>query len=272
MLTRSKGHTAIGAAAHLAGERLTDRRTGRVYDFAYKSPHVVYAEILLPEGAAAFMRDRATLWQYVERIEDGHSRSRDAQLARDVNLALPRELSRAANIVLARSFVLAEFVALGMVCDFAIHEQLSATDGLIQPHLHGLLSLRQCTPEGFGRKVRAWGSRALFNAWREHWAAYVNAALAWAGMPERVDHRSLKAQGIDREPRRYLRRAEWERERRGLAPRSTRGVAQEAALPSFIPRKGHSIIPAYARMQARIAVLRAYALIRFGNPGDDENG
>ena len=181
-----------------------------MYDFAYKSRHVVHAEILLPEGAPAFMRERGALWEYLERIEDGHSRCRDAQIARDVNLALPRELSRAANIVLARSFLLAEFVALGMVCDFAIHEQVSVTDGLTQPHVHGLVALRSCTPEGFGRKVRAWGDRALFDAWRAHWAAYVNAALAWAGTPERVDHRSLKAQGIEREPQRYLRRAAWE--------------------------------------------------------------
>ena len=207
----------VAVAAHNAAERLTDRRTGRVYDFAYKRPHVVHDDILLPEGAPVFMRDRGALWEYVERLEDGHSRCRDAQLARDVNLALPRELSRAANIVLARSFLLAEFVALGMVCNFAIHEQVSATDGLVQPHVHALLSLREVTPEGFGRKVRTWGSRALFNAWREHWAAYVNAGLAWAGVAERVSHLSLEAQGIEREPRRYLRRAEWERERRGLA-------------------------------------------------------
>ena len=187
-----------------------------MYDFAYKAPHVVHAEILLPEGAPVFMRDRAALWESVERLEDGHSRYRDAQLAREVNLALPRELSRAANIVLARSFLLAEFVALGMVCDFAIHEQVSVTDGLTQPHVHGLLSLRECTPGGFGRKVRTWGSRALFNAWRAHWAAYVNIGLAWAGVAERVDHRSLRAQGIEREARRYLRRAAWEREQRGL--------------------------------------------------------
>lgn len=68
----------------------------------------------------------------------------------------------------ARSFLLAEFVALGMVCDFAIHEQVSATDGLVQPHVHALLTLRTITPQGFGRKIRAWGSRALFNTWREH--------------------------------------------------------------------------------------------------------
>ena len=111
-----------------------------------KRPHVVHAEILLPEGAAAFMRERGALWQYVEDIEDGHSRSRDAQLAREVNLALPRELSRAANLVLARSFLLAEFVALGMVCDFAIHEQVSVTDGLVQPHIHALVTLRHARP------------------------------------------------------------------------------------------------------------------------------
>ena len=75
----------------------------------------------------------------------------------------------------------------------------------MQPHVHGLFTLRECTPEGFGRKVRAWGSRALFNAWREHWAAYVNTALAWAGTFERVSHLSLKAQGIEREPSQYLR-------------------------------------------------------------------
>jgi ATP-dependent exoDNAse (exonuclease V) alpha subunit len=213
----SEGHNAIGAAAHQAGERLIDVRTGRVYDFRDKSPHIVHTEILLPEGAPAFMRDRATLWQYVEHIEDEHTRYQQAQLARDVNLALPRELPRAARLILARSFLLAEFVALGMVCDFAIHEQVSATDGLIQPHVHALLTLRAITPQGFGRKVRAWSSRALFNTWRAHWAAYVNAALKWAGVFERVDHRSLKAQGIDREPRRYLRHAAWEMERRGLA-------------------------------------------------------
>jgi ATP-dependent exoDNAse (exonuclease V) alpha subunit len=191
-------------------------RTRRVYDFRYKSPHVVHAEILLPAGAPPFLRDRATLWQYVEQIEDRHTRFRDAQLARDVNLALPRELPRAARLVLARSFLLAEFVALGMVCDFAIHEQVSPTDNKIQPHLHGLLAMRLITPEGFGRKMREWGSRALFNTWRAHWAAYVNAGLAWHGAPERVNHRSLKAQNIDRQPTRYLRRADWERERRGV--------------------------------------------------------
>jgi hypothetical protein len=106
-----------------------------------------------------------------------------------------------------------------MVCDFAIHAQVSATDGLRQPHVHGLLTLREVTPEGFGRKVRAWGSRALFNAWRAQWAAYVNVALAWAGVPERVDHRSLKAQQIDREPTRHLGRAAWEMEQRGLTTR-----------------------------------------------------
>ena len=208
VLSRTKKHNVVGAAAHQAGERLVDRRTGKVYDFAYKSPHVVHTEVLLPEGAAAWMRDRLTLWNAVERIEDGHTRRETAQLAREVVLTLPRELPRAANIILAQVFCSAEFVARGMVCDFAIHEQ-RASDGLIQPHVHGLLALREVTPQGFGRKVRAWGSRELLTVWRERWASYVNVALAWSGVPERVDHRTLKARGIAREPTRYRGRVRW---------------------------------------------------------------
>jgi hypothetical protein len=93
-------------------------------------------------------------------------------------------------------------------------------DHKIQPHVHMLLSTREVNAGGFGKKVRAWGSRALFNTWREAWAAHVNAALERAGVAERVDHRSLKAQGIDREPVPHIGRAAWEMERRGLDTRS----------------------------------------------------
>jgi ATP-dependent exoDNAse (exonuclease V) alpha subunit len=234
VLTRTQGHNVVGASAHQAGERFTDLRTGRVYDFAYNRPHVVYAEIMLPEGAPSRFHERMVLWNEVERIEDGNTRYETAQLARDFDLALPRELPRAANIVLARSFCLAEFVARGMVCDLALHEQISTTDGRMQPHVHALLGMREVTPEGFGRKVRAWGSRALFNAWRERWAAYVNTALAWARVPERVDHRSLKAQGIDREPTRHLGRVAWDMEQRGIATRRGAQGREHCPRPVFL--------------------------------------
>jgi hypothetical protein len=218
ILTRSKGHAIIGAAAHQAGERLTDIRTGQVYDFSRKE-HVVHAEIVLPDGVPVWMRDRALLWNEIERIEDRNTRYDTAQLARDIDLALPRELSRPARLALLRGFALEQFAWRGMVCDFAIHEPVSDVDMQIQPHGHLLLVMREVTAEGFGKKVRAWGSRTLFNAWRERWAWHVNAALERAGFAERVDHRSLKAQGIDREPMPHIGRAAWETEQRGVVTR-----------------------------------------------------
>jgi ATP-dependent exoDNAse (exonuclease V) alpha subunit len=220
VLTRSKGHAAVGAAAHQAGERLTDVRTGKVYDFSRK-PHVVHAEILLPEGTPAWMRDRgrAAIWNEVERCEDRSTRYDTAQIAREGDIALPRELSALARLVLIRLFAREQFVQRGMVCDFAIHEPVSEGDGLVQAHAHLLLTMRQLTPQGFGKKVRDWGSRVMFNAWREAWAEHVNAALERAGIAARIDHRSLKAQHIAREPAPHIGRTAWEMEQRGRVTR-----------------------------------------------------
>ena len=121
-----------------------------------------------------------------------------------------------ARLVLIRACARAQFVARGMVCDIGIHEPVSELDGQVQPHAHLLLTLRAVTPQGFGKKVRAWGSRAVCNAWRAAWAEQVNMALARAGVAERADHRSLKAQGLDREPVPHIGRAAWEMEQRGL--------------------------------------------------------
>jgi len=89
-------------------------------------------------------------------------------------------------------------------------------DHEVQPHAHLLLTLREVTPEGFGNKVREWNSRALLQEWREQWAEAVNEALERAGVAERVDHRTLVAQGIDREPEPKLGAAAQAMERRGI--------------------------------------------------------
>src|SRR5215813_10205001 len=100
VLTRSEGDAAVGAA-HQAGERLTEVRTGKVYDFSRK-PYVVHTEILLPEAAPVWMRDRnrEAIWNEAERCEDRSTRYDTAQLARDIDIALPRELSALARLVL----------------------------------------------------------------------------------------------------------------------------------------------------------------------------
>src|SRR5487761_211334 len=116
MVKRSEGRSAVGAAAYRAGSRLTDERTGYTYDYTDK-PGVAHAEIIAPEGAASWVYDRARLWNTVEESE----RRKDAQVAREIEIALPVELSKDQQVELMRDFVRRTFVAKGMVADFAIH-------------------------------------------------------------------------------------------------------------------------------------------------------
>jgi ATP-dependent exoDNAse (exonuclease V) alpha subunit len=193
---RSGGHSATHAAAYRSGERLTDTRTGKTFDYGRKQG-IVHAEILAPSEAPSWVQDRAQLWNAVELTE----KRKDAQLAREIELSLPRELSPAQRLELVRSFVREQFVNRGMVADIALHCP-KASDGKDQPHAHIMLTLRPLKPDGsgFGNKERAWNDHALLEHWREQWAMAVNHALADADSAERIDHRTLKAQGIARVP------------------------------------------------------------------------
>lgn len=216
IISRGAGGNAVGAAAYASGERLEDERTGKVYDFSAKSD-VVYSELLLPESAPEWMEDRAVLWNAVEAREDRSTRPQTAQLAREIEASLPRELSQEERRALAHDFVQETFVARGMWADLHVHEPVSARDGQVQPHMHVLLGLREVIPDGFGNKVREWNDRALLADWREHWAERTNAALAEAGIEARVDHRSLVEQGIDRAPQPKIGPGAMAMERRGIA-------------------------------------------------------
>ena len=113
---RGRTFSAVAAAAYRAASELQDERLGRAHDFTNKAG-VVHSEILLPEGAPARLSDRATLWNEVEASE----KRKDAQLAREIEFALPRELSQAEAIRLARDFVAEQFVARGMIADLNVH-------------------------------------------------------------------------------------------------------------------------------------------------------
>ena len=194
VIGRSTGRSATGAAAYRAAARIMDERTGLTRDYTRKSG-VLHTEILAPENAPGWTQDRAKLWNAIERIE----KRKDAQLCREILLNLPHELTREQQIELVRQFVEAEFVRRGMVADIAVHAPHRKGDDR-NTHAHVMLSMREITPEGFGPKVRDWNSPELLEHWREEWAHYQNRALERAGRDERVDHRSLEARGIDREP------------------------------------------------------------------------
>jgi Ti-type conjugative transfer relaxase TraA len=215
LISRATGRSVVAAAAYRAAERLQDERLGRAHDFTAKAG-VVHREVMLPEGAPAAWSDRATLWNAVEAAE----KRKDAQLAREVEIALPREFSRSEGIALARDFARQAFVARGMVADVCVHWPPGA-NGEAKPHAHILLTTRrvEAGQEGgegrFGAKAREWNATELLQGWRERWAELANARLAELGHEARIDHRSHAAQGIGLEPQHKVGPAGQRRAERG---------------------------------------------------------
>lgn len=193
VIGRKGGRSCVAAAAYRAGGRLRDERQGIEHDYSRKGG-VVHAEVLAPENAPDWMRDRARLWNAVEAVEQ----RKDAQLAREIEVALPRELVRGERLELLRGFVQREFVDRGMIADVVVHEG-KARDGHRQPHAHVMLTMRELTGEGFGKKDRSWNAPDLLMGWREAWARDANTALERAGRSERIDHRSLDVQRAEAE-------------------------------------------------------------------------
>lgn len=188
---RSEGRSVVAMAAYRAGARLKDERRGLDVDFRRRRG-VVHTEILAPEGSAAWLLDRESLWNGVERMET----RRDAQLAREINMALPHELDASERLALVRTFVLEHFVGLGMVADIAIHAPVvEKGDDPRNFHAHVLLTMRQAGGGGLRRvKTREWNSEQMLARWRAAWAVRQNEGLQRNGLAQRVDHRSLAVQ------------------------------------------------------------------------------
>ena len=213
VISRANGSSAVAAAAYRSSLRLEDARLERAHDFTNKAG-VAHSEIMTPEGAPERWQDRETLWNEVEAGE----KRKDAQLAREVEFSIPREMSREEGVRLARDFVQTEFVDRGMVADLNVHWDMSA-DGLAKPHAHVMLSMREVTRDGvegggFGKKVREWNAASELQGWRERWGEHVNTRLLGLGIEARIDHRSLKDQGIDLEPQHKIGPAGTRREER----------------------------------------------------------
>ncbi len=194
VIGRAAGRSAVAAAAYRSGSRLRDDRLDRDHDFSNK-PGVVHCEVMLPENAPEVWEDRERLWNDVEAAE----MRKDAQLAREVEFALPREMTQAQGVALARDFVALEFVDQGMIADLNVHWDKGG-DGQPKPHAHVMLTMRSVDGNGFGPKVREWNRTELVERWRERWADRVNERLAELDIDARIDHRSLEAQGIALEP------------------------------------------------------------------------
>jgi Ti-type conjugative transfer relaxase TraA len=194
VIGRKSGSSAVASAAYRAGSRLRDERLERSHDFSGKRG-VVHSEVMLPKNAPQGWTDRERLWNDVEALEV----RKDAQLAREIEFAIPREMTQAQGIELARDFVRGEFIDRGMIADLNVHWDM-AEDGSPKPHAHVMLTMRAVDENGFGPKAREWNRSEMVERWRERWAELANERLAELDIDARIDHRSLEAQGIALEP------------------------------------------------------------------------
>ncbi len=222
---RGEGRSAPAAAAYRAGERLPDLERGVVHDYTRKRG-VLHSEIVLPRSAAQadvnWARDRAQLWNAAEAAE----RRKDARIAREYEVALPHELKPTQRVALVQDFARTLAERYQVAVDFSLHAPDAKGDQR-NHHAHILTTTREITPTGLGaksaielsdtdRQRRGLTKGAQEIEWiRAHWGQLTNSALERARSAERIDHRSLEAQGIDREPTTHLGPAVTQLERRG---------------------------------------------------------
>jgi ATP-dependent exoDNAse (exonuclease V) alpha subunit len=216
-ISRAAGRSATAAAAYRAGERIIDERTGDVHDYRRKKG-ILRTQIFVPKGVRAPVRSE--LWNMAEAAE----KRKDAKIAREWEVALPKELGEWERASLAYDFAKELVKQYGVAVDVCIHAPGKKGDDR-NFHAHILTSTRVLTPDGFGEKTRVLDSPRTsgqeVTAIRKLWAWQCNIALAVKGIDAQLDHRSFKAQGIDREPTRHLGVVASPMERRGV--RTLRG-------------------------------------------------
>ena len=237
LVKRSQGKSAVAAAAYRSGEKMINEYDGIVHDYTRKGG-VVHSEIMLPPHAPAELSDRSTLWNSVEKIEK-HSR---AQLAREIEIALPNELNRAEQIKLVQNYCQQTFVDVGMCADFSIHDPKGKQQNT---HAHILLTMRPLNKDGsWGDKQKKeyvldnngekiydpkkkqykcgtvpttdWNEQTKAEEWRKAWADLTNRTLAENHIPKKIDHRSYERQGAPQIPTVHLGVAASQMEKRGI--------------------------------------------------------
>lgn len=224
---RTNGSSAVSAAAYRSGERLRDERTGKTYDHSDRQD-VLHKEIMLPNEFAAddmsWAKNRGNLWNFAE----GAEARRNARVAREYLVALPPELSPQERTSLVSGFSRELVERYRFAVDVAIHAPRNYPGSDPRNfHAHLLATTRAVTVEGLGAKTSLEWSDArrrenglgpavgeLIHV-RERWADAANSALQQAHVAARIDHRTLKAQGIDREPQAHIPRVAYEMERHG---------------------------------------------------------
>lgn len=191
IVSRGKGQSSIAAASYRSGEKIRDEIENRIKDCRHDKGGVEYAEVL------GFSGTREMLWNLAEKSE----KRKDAQTAREIEVALPSELTLGQRIELVRDYAKNLIDKYGMACDISLHEPENKKEGGKNYHAHILTTVREVKEGGLGKKIESLnqfrGGEGLKHV-REAWEYFVNTALEKANISGKVDCRSLEEQGIDR--------------------------------------------------------------------------
>lgn len=223
-VSRSSGRSAVASAAYRCAVLLTNHRDGLVHDFTRKEG-VEHIEIVLPEGLSAdWALDRSALWNAAEFAE----KRKDARVAREFEIALPRELSPEGRLKAARAFAQNLANRYGAAVDFAIHSPGEHGD-IRNYHAHVLMTTRQVGRAGLGEKTRLEhkNARLLANGMattdmqiqdiRQSWEGIAIRQLQREGLDVRIDHRSHAQRGLELSPTGHMGVHASQMERRGMA-------------------------------------------------------
>lgn len=234
-ISRSAGRSAVAAAAYRASERLTNERDGQTHDFTARRG-VEHTEIVLPEGVEAeWAQDRSTLWNAAEFAE----KRKDARVAREIEVALPHELTAEQRLELTREFAHGLADRYGVAVDFAIHSPHGDTD-VRNHHAHIMLTTRKVESGGLGeksdlelenKKLTALGLPTSHDQLRDirlDWEQRANRHLALAGHDIRIDHRSHRDCGLEIEPTQHMGVHATQMDRRGKSVVRGRQDADQA--------------------------------------------
>ena len=187
-VSRSDGVSSVAKAAYRHRSVMIDHRTGEIHgEKSLDRDDLVYAEILRPKDTPACLHvPSEVLWNIVEKKE---ARA-NSRTAKEFKITLPHELSNEQNIALMKDFLLNHFVDKGIICDFVLHNDKDNKN----PHAHVMITTREITPTGFGKKVRSWDEEKTLHEWRKEWAKVQNKHLKKLGLKSRVSHRTLEEQ------------------------------------------------------------------------------
>jgi len=220
VISRGYGHSAVHAAAYRARCEIADSRTGLVHDYGRKAGELMFEGIYAPKDAPEWARDRAQLWNHVEAFE----KHRRAELAREFVIALPHELTLDQGRYAIQDWVRENFTRKGLIADVTIHAPGREGDER-NVHAHVMVVTRKLDGTEFIRtkerfdtySEKAEAKKAELETLRESWARIGNRHLERHGFEASLDHRTLEAQGIEREPTIHMGKAATAIEREGTA-------------------------------------------------------